>query len=116
MTKLLNEIAYVLDSYKTTAVTGLEPEKVIELLNKHKRYKYLLITPNLIPYTQKDNCFWYERNLVERFLVGDFGVYLPDKEAPLLIRGYRRQLTFLVAPTFLLAPDGGKNANNYGRK
>lgn len=107
MTKLLKEIAYVLDSNEMTAVVGLEPGKVIELLNKRKIYRYLLITPDLIPYTQKQNTFWYDRNLVEPFICGsvEFGVYLPDNEAPLLIRDYKKQLTFLVVP------DGGKNAN-----
>ena len=101
-------MAYVLDNNEMTAVTGLEPGKIIELLTKRNfvMYKYLLITPDLIPYTQKENSFWYDRNLVEQFLFGDFGVYLPDKEAPLLVRDYKRQLTFMVAP------DGGKN----GRK
>lgn len=66
-------------------------------------YKYLLVTPNLIPYAQKQNTFWYDRNLVEPFISNsvDFGIYLSDKEAPLLIRDYIRQLTFMVVP------DGG---------
>ena len=105
MSKLLNEISYVLDNNRMTAVTGLQPDDIIELLIKLNfvMYKYLLVTPDLIPYTQKDNGFWYDRNLVEKFVKDSagFGVYLPDKEAPLLIRDYKKQLTFLVAP------DGG---------
>ena len=103
MSKLLKEIAYVLDNDEMTAVTGLEPGKIIEIQNIRKIYRYLLITPDLIPYTQKDNGFWYDRNLVEKFIKDSagFGVYLPDKEAPLLVRDYKKRLTFLVAP------DGG---------
>lgn len=115
MSNHLKEIAYVLDNNRMTAETGLEPNNIIELLIKlnYVMYKYLLVTPDIIPYTQKDNTFWYDRNLVEPFINGsvDFGVYLPDKEAPLLVRDYKKQLTFLVAP------NGGKNGTNeYKRK
>lgn len=107
--KLLKEVAYILDKDDMAAVTGLKPRKIIELLNKHKMFRYLLVTHNLIPYTQKQNTFWYDRNLVEPFISGsvDFGVYLPDNEAPLLIRDYKKQLTFMIAA------DGGRNANKY---
>ena len=111
MSNHLKKIAYILDNSRMTAVTGLEPNDVIELLTKlnYVMYKYLLVTPYLIPYTQKQNTFWYDINIVEPFISDsvDFGVYLPDKEAPLLIRDYKKQLTFMIAP------DGGRNANNY---
>ena len=104
MSTLLKEIAYILDNDKMTAITGLEPEKMIELLIKCNNviYKYLNITPGLIPYAQKDNSFWYDRNLVEQFLFSYSEIYLPDKVAPLLIRDTKKQLIFMVAP------DGGK--------
>jgi hypothetical protein len=80
MSKLLKEIAYVLDT----------------------------VTPALIPFIQEDNSFWYDRNLVDRFLfVGhiNYRVYLPKKEAPLLICDLEKHLIFIVAP------DGGRNAD-----
>lgn len=107
MTKLLNEIAYVLDNDGMIAVTGLEPDALINMFTlKHNvDYGYRVVTPALIPYTQKENSFWYDKNLVERFLFRDhvsFEVHLPYKMAPLLIKDLRRHLTFMVAP------DGGK--------
>lgn len=100
MSKLL-EIGYVLDSNEMTAITGLEPYKIIGLINQHEIYKYRMVTPALIPVSQKDNSFWYDKNLVDHFLFKDhidYEVYLPDKSAPLLIRDLKRQLTFLIAP------------------
>ena len=105
MTKLLNEIAYVLDSDGMIAVTGLEPDILIDILKRNVDYSYRIVTPALIPYTQEENSFWYDKNLVERFLFRDhvsFEVYLPYKIAPLLIKDLRRHLTFMVAP------DGGR--------
>ena len=115
MTKLLKEIAYVLDTDEMTAVTGLEPDVIIDIFRlKHNvDYGYRMVIAALIPYTQEENYFWYDKNLVERFLFRDhvsFEVYLPYKEAPLLIKDLRKHLTFMVAP------DGGKNANKHERK
>ena len=119
MSKLLKEISYVLDTDKMTAVTGLEPDILIDIMSELFRHKYniaycyRIVTPALIPVTQKDNSFWYDRNLVDRFLFRDhinYKVYLPKKEAPLLICDLRKHLTFMVAP------DGGRNANKNGRK
>ena len=113
MTKLLNEIAYVLDNDGMIAVTGLEPDILIDILKRNVDYSYHIVTPALIPVIQKDNSFWYDRNLVDRFLFKDhinYKVYLPKKEAPLLICDLEKHLTFIIAP------DGGKNANKDGRK
>ena len=106
MSKLLKEVAYVLDNDEMTAVTGLEPDILIDIFRlKHNiDYGYRVVTPALIPITQKDNSFWYDRNLMDRFLFRDhinYEVYLPDKKAPLLIKDYRKHLTFVIAP------DGG---------
>ena len=107
MTKLLKEIAYVLDNDGMIAVTGLEPDALINIFTlKHNvDYGYRIVTAALIPYIQEENSFWYNKNLVERFLFRDhisFEVYLPYKMAPLLIKDLRRHLTFMVAP------DGGR--------
>lgn len=113
MSKLLKEIAYVLDNDEMTAVTGLEPDILIDILKRNVDFSYRIVTPALIPVTQKDNNFWYDRNLVDRFLFRDsinYKVYLPKKEAPLLICDLEKHLTFMVAP------DGGENANKDGRK